>query len=192
MSYKMRDIETIQRYCRCPQCEYAFYSKKTSSTYRCNLPACYSHYTDVLDFLEHQEDFHGYIAPHTAKTRAMMYNQQSGREPLPPFTVYIGQQFIRPWIRPVRWTMDNLKEESKTLIAQLERSLKANRYFIWRAFEEAKKMVEDEDVTLESHYQAALEYYNSSLTHPTAITSDNEEVIAPVGMGYNWLSFRGK
>lgn len=86
--------------------------------------------------------------------------------------------------------MDRVEEESATLIAQLERTMKPNRFFIYRVFEEAKKIVEDGDVSLESQYQAALDFYNSSLTHPTAVTDDNEEVIAPVGMGHNWLSSR--
>lgn len=190
MSYNKRESQSVQRFCRCIQCKYALYINKTSTTYRCNFAGCYSHFDDFLDFLEHQEVNHGFIAPHTTKTRSIIYNQQTGRDPLPPFTVYIGQQFIRPWIHPVRWTMDRVEEESATLIAQLERTMKPNRFFIYRVFEEAKKIVEDGDVSLESQYQAALDFYNSSLTHPTAVTDDNEEVIAPVGMGHNWLSSR--
>ncbi|RLN36778.1 hypothetical protein BBJ28_00021067 [Nothophytophthora sp. Chile5] len=174
--------------CACVQC--ALLRRAHSPfAYRCPVFRCRTDFSDFVTLFEHQLDVHGLIYPHCRRLIAEMHHQERGVVPYPPATVYIGEQFFYPSVRPMAWTLlERVETERQTLVDKLTK-VAASRaaQVVWKSFQVAYARIQQGGIReLRLQYRMALEYYNSSLTFPVANRSF-QDGSASVAYGRNWL-----
>ncbi|TMW60766.1 hypothetical protein Poli38472_000808 [Pythium oligandrum] len=178
--------------CPCYSCRHLH--DVADPTFVCWYHGCGAKFPEFLDYLEHQLDAHGTISPHCRRIHRELHQQEGGVAPYPPISVYIGQQYLHPWVRPVEWTMDQVQVEQKALLKRLvvlrqSRQLPPGRATaIWAWFNIAFNEIQQCGPSqIRVHHRLALEHYESSLLLSAGARGAHDS-LADVSIGRNWLT----
>ncbi|DAZ99805.1 TPA: hypothetical protein N0F65_001314 [Lagenidium giganteum] len=181
-----RAVLSKTMHCRCVECRMRQRDSQ-EMPYKCPVFRCKQAFNDFVPLFEHQLASHGTIFPACQRVCTDLYGLERGGSPMPPMTVYVGQQFLAPWQRPVQWTMADAEKEMATLHERLTASRHVGRLLVWRAFKLAFSHLEQGGETqLNIQYRMAIEHYNSSLSIPVRSRTFHDGT-NHVGPGRNWL-----
>lgn len=179
-------IKTEARNCNCLHCR-IISQDNTLPKYNCPALRCDVKTDDCVSFFEHQLQAHGRILSQCRRIAMELNHQERGILPLPPATVFIGEQYFNPWSRPTKWTIERIREEGVTLYDRLfEKELVRSKQ-VWYLFKKAYAQLQTcGPARLDSQYRMALEYYNSCLVFGSSTRTFHDGSDC-VGVGRNWL-----
>lgn len=179
-------IKTETRNCNCLHCRILL-RENTPLKYNCPAVKCGVKTDNCVSFFEHQLQVHGRIMSQCRRIAMEMNHQDRGILPLPPATVFIGEQYFNPCSRPAKWTIERIREEGETLYDRLFEKELVRSQQVWYFFKKAYRQIQISGLArLDAQYRMAVEYYNSCLVFGSNTRTFHDGTDC-IGVGRNWL-----